>query len=69
VAVLAGGYVNQKNDTTVTQYAKQWAATRPHRELTAVRTATLIKTHIEATPLGSKAPRSAASERSAGVGD
>jgi integrase len=53
-AVLVGGYVNQKNDTTVTQYARQWAATRPHRELTAVRTATLIKTHIEATPLGSR---------------
>lgn len=53
-AVLAGAYVNQKNDITVTQSAWQWAATRPHRELTAVRTATLIKTHIEGTPLGSR---------------
>jgi hypothetical protein len=34
---------------TVSEYAKQWAATRPHRATTAARTATLIKTHIEAT--------------------
>jgi integrase len=47
-------YVDLSNATTVSEYAKQWAAARPHRESTAARTATLIKTHIEATPLGSR---------------
>jgi integrase len=47
-------YVDGTSKITVSEYARQWAATRPHRELTAVRTATLIKTHIEGTPLGSR---------------
>ena len=51
---LAGTYVDGTSKITVAEYARQYAATRPHRELTAVRTATLIKTHIDATPLGSR---------------
>jgi integrase len=53
-AKLAGTYVDRSNTITVSEYAKQWAATRPHRESTAARTATLIKTHIGAVPLGSR---------------
>jgi hypothetical protein len=53
-AKLAGAYVDRTNTITISEYAKQWAATRPHRASTAARTATLIKTHIEATPLGSR---------------
>jgi hypothetical protein len=53
-AKLAGTYLDRSNTITVSEYAKQWAATRPHRESTAARTATLIKTHIGAVPLGSR---------------
>lgn len=53
-AKLASAYVDQTNKITVSEYAKQWAAARPHRASTAARTATLIKTHIEAIPLGSR---------------
>jgi integrase len=53
-AKLQGTYVDGSNAVTVSEYAKQWAAIRPHRESTAARTATLIKTHIDATPLGSR---------------
>jgi integrase len=51
---LQGTYVDRSNAITISEYATQWASTRPHRESTAARTATLIKTHIEATPLGSR---------------
>jgi hypothetical protein len=51
---LQGTYVDRSNAITVSEYARQWAAIRPHRESTAARTATLIKTHIEATRLGSR---------------
>ena len=53
-AKMQGTYVDRSNAITVSEYATQWAATRPHRESTAARTATLIKTHIEGTPLGSR---------------
>jgi integrase len=53
-AKLTGTYVDRSNMITVSEYARQWAAARPHRESTAARTATMIKTHIEATPLGSR---------------
>jgi integrase len=53
-AVLDNRYVDLSNKITVVEYARQWAATRPHRATTAVRTESAIKTHIEATPLGSR---------------
>jgi integrase len=53
-AVLHNRYVDLSNKITVTEYARQWAATRPHRATTAARTESAIKTHIEATPLGAK---------------
>jgi integrase len=53
-AKLQGTYVDRSNTITVAEYARQWAATRAHRATTAARTATLIKTHIEATQLGSR---------------
>jgi integrase len=53
-AVEAGAYVNQKNDTTVTQQARAYAATRPHRPTTAARVKSLIDKHIDGTPLGSR---------------
>jgi integrase len=53
-AKLRNRYVDLSNKTTVSESAWQYAATRPHRSSTAARTATLIKTHIEATRLGSR---------------
>lgn len=37
---------------TVAEYARHWAASRPHRALSAARVESAIKHHIEATPLG-----------------
>jgi integrase len=51
---LQGTYVDRSNAITVSEYAKQWAATRPHRASTAKRTESLISTHIEGTALGSR---------------
>jgi hypothetical protein len=42
-AKLTGTYVDRSNMITVSEYARQWAAARPHRESTAARTATMIK--------------------------
>jgi hypothetical protein len=36
-SMLEGSYIDHKNPITVTQYAKQWSATRPHRSTTATR--------------------------------
>ena len=68
-AKLQGTYVDRSNAVTVSEYARQWAATRPHRESTAARTATLIKTHIEATPLGSRRLVALRPSGGAGMGD
>jgi len=51
---LQGTYVDRSNAITVSEYAKQWAATRPHRASTAKRTESLISTQIEGTALGSR---------------
>ena len=37
------------------EYARQWAATRPHRPTTAVRVASLIDKHIDGSKIGARA--------------
>lgn len=53
-AKLAGTYVDRTNTITVAEYAKQWAATRPHRQSTAERIGYVIGKHIDGTSLGAK---------------
>ena len=45
-AKLSGAYVNDANPVTVGEYARKWAATRPHRQTTATRVESLISKHI-----------------------
>jgi hypothetical protein len=49
---LSGSYVDTSNTITVTQKAREWAATRSHRASTAAHTKSLINTHIAPTALG-----------------
>ncbi len=51
---LRGQYVDVHDRTTVADYARHWAATRPHRAATARRVDSLIRTHIEGTRLGGR---------------
>src|SRR4051812_28714255 len=51
---LRGVYVDHTNRTTVTAYARAWAATRPHRPTTARRVSSLIEVHIAGTRLGAR---------------
>jgi integrase len=51
---LRGQYVDVNDKTTVAEYARRWAAGRPHNPRTARRTASLIKVHIEGTSLGGR---------------
>ena len=53
-AKLSGAYVSDANPVTVGEYARQWAATRPHRQTTATRVESLISKHIEGTTIGDK---------------
>jgi integrase len=53
-AKLSGAYVSDANPVTVGEYARQWAATRPHRRTTATRVESLISKHIEGTTIGDK---------------
>src|SRR5215212_3096210 len=46
-----GQYVDHADRTTVAEYARAWAATRPHRPTTARRVSNLIETHIARTKL------------------
>src|SRR5688572_29667153 len=46
---LRGQYVDHSDRTTVAEYARSWAAARPHRPTTARRVASLIETHIAGT--------------------
>lgn len=50
-----GTWVDLSNTITLTEYAKQWAASRPHRKSTAKRVDLNISKHIEGTPLGNLA--------------
>lgn len=52
--VLRGAYVDPGDRTTVEEYARRWAAARPHRPTTARRVASLIDTHISGTRLGNR---------------
>ncbi|MDH6460894.1 integrase [Micromonospora sp. A200] len=51
---LRGQYVDPTDRTTVAQYARRWAAARPHNPRTAKRVDSLIRTHIEGTSIGSR---------------
>ena len=53
-AKLSGAYVNDANPVTVGEYARKWAANRPHRQTTATRVESLISKHIEGTTIGDK---------------
>jgi integrase len=53
-AKLTGTYIDHTDRTTLTDYARHWAATRPHRETTARRVASLIDKHIAGTRIGSQ---------------
>jgi len=47
-----GAYVDPNNPVTVAEYAREWIANRPHRAMSRLWYANLLKNHIEATPLG-----------------
>jgi integrase len=47
-----GQYVDPHDTTTVIDYARRWAASRPHNRRTAKKLASTLKNHVEATPLG-----------------
>jgi integrase len=49
-----GNWIDASDRTTVAEYARAWAAIRPHRPSTARRVASLIDTHIAGTALGSR---------------
>jgi integrase len=53
-SILTGSYVDPKDRTTVAEYARRWAAARPHRPSTARRVTSLIDTHIAGTRLGGR---------------
>lgn len=52
--IVRGQYVDLSHRMTVAEYARTWAASRPHRPTTARRTAGLIENHIAGTRLGSR---------------
>ncbi len=49
-----GQWIDPSSSTTVAEYARQWAASRPHRTGTAQRVEGMIRNHLEATPLGKR---------------
>lgn len=51
---LGGRYVDPADRTTVVDYARRWAAARPHRPTTARRVSSLIETHTAGTRLGDR---------------
>jgi integrase len=51
---LRGQYVDHSGRTTVAEYARSWAAGRPHRASTAERVSSLIEVHIASTRLGAR---------------
>jgi integrase len=53
-AKVRGDYIDTASKVTVADYARQWAATRPHRSTTAVRIKSLIDVHIDGTQLGAQ---------------
>lgn len=53
-SVHRGAWVDPTDRTTVSEYAARWAASRPHGPRTATRVDSLIRNHIDATPLGAR---------------
>jgi integrase len=53
-AVHRGEWVDPTNATTVTELVRAHAATRMHRPRTAARIDSMIRNHLEGTPLGSR---------------
>lgn len=51
---IRGQYVDHSDRTTVAEYARVWASTRPHRPSSARRISSLIETHIAGTRLGDR---------------
>ena len=49
-----GAYIDHGDRTTVAEYARAWAAARPHRPSTARRVRGVIETHVAATGLGGR---------------
>ena len=53
-AVQRGQWVDPTDRTTVAEYARRWAAGRPHRPSTALRVERFIKRQLEGTSLGGR---------------
>jgi hypothetical protein len=53
-AMVSRHYIDTSSKITVAEYARQWAANRPHRSTTAIRVRSLIDKHIDGTPLGTQ---------------
>lgn len=51
---LRGQFVDHSDRTTVAEYARAWAAGRPHRMSTAERVSSFIEVHIAGTRLGDR---------------
>lgn len=51
---LRGQFVDHSDRTTVAEYARQWAASRPHRPSSARRVSSSIENHIAGTRLGDR---------------
>ena len=51
---LRGAYVDPSDTTTVVDYARRWAAGRPHRPTTAARVRGTIENHLAGSPLGGR---------------
>jgi integrase len=49
-----GQFIDPTDRTTVAEYARAWAAARPHRPSTARRVSIMVEWHIAATPLGDR---------------
>lgn len=49
-----GQFIDHSDRTTVVEYARTWAAARPHRTSTAERTSSQIEVHIAGTRLGGR---------------
>lgn len=52
-AVHRGDHVSPNSALTLLEYAEQWAASRPHRELTKVQMKTYLN-HVRNAPIGSR---------------
>jgi integrase len=52
--LLRGQWVDPTDRTSVVEYARMYAATRPHSERTAARVASMLHNHLEGTALGGR---------------